>query len=590
MNWPHLGQLLCCVFLFINLGYSQVLVVGQKSQDDQDEGLFFRQTGTVLFLDQNEIEQFNDASLNDVLQRYGSLYLTNQGPQSSLFLRGANSSHVTVLIDGVQVNDPSSPNRAFDFSKISLSSLKSIEILQGPQSIIHGGDALAGVISLTTKDQGTKNRASLALGRYQTLNSSVTVGARFAALKSQTTIDLLDSKGFSLAKTAKSSLATADPRQRLNLTQQLSTDTLKFSLSLLQDKFSIDRNSSSGYTDDPNDYSRDQQASLSLNYTKALTQNFKQNYLLGARQQKRETIQIKDDFHSQEKKDTFRSSLIDVKLDHSLFLGKHSSQFGVDFYLEKSKFPQKRQTQTKALYLQQRYDHNHFFVSAGARVDSVVTQSFSVGMTPYENAILKYHYATGFKEPSLFQLFDTNFGNPSLSPERSTHHELSWLHKGFFQLAVFETRTKNLISFDPQSFVSINIGGSRVRGIEWQSTLFNSLAHQISMDITALEAIELETKKKLLRRPERKWGLKWSADWSAQWNSFIHLRWLSSRLEFDGTQLGAFSQVDALAKYRLDQDTQLSVKMENVFKAQNETAAGFNTGGRIWTLGFQRNF
>jgi vitamin B12 transporter len=68
------------------------------------------------------------------------------GGQTSVFMRGTNSNQVKVLIDGIDVSDPSNPNRSFDFGQ-----LLTADIERGPQSGLYGADAIGGVISIITK-------------------------------------------------------------------------------------------------------------------------------------------------------------------------------------------------------------------------------------------------------------------------------------------------------------------------------------------------------------------------------------------------------------------------------------------------------
>jgi vitamin B12 transporter len=100
------------------------------------------------------------------------------GGQTSVFMRGTNSNHTKVLIDGIDVSDPSTPNGAFDYAHLLAPDIQQLEVLRGPQSGLYGSDAIGGVVSIVSQkgDGPPRAAASIETGSFNTFNQSVGLG------------------------------------------------------------------------------------------------------------------------------------------------------------------------------------------------------------------------------------------------------------------------------------------------------------------------------------------------------------------------------------------------------------------------------
>src|SRR6267154_621857 len=131
-------------------------------------------------------------TLPDLLKEVPGLNVVQSGGpggQTSVFMRGTNANHTKVLIDGIDVSDPSSPNAAFDFGQLLTQDIQTLEVLRGPQSGLYGSDAIGGVINVITKSGsgppkfvarseggsfGTFNQTGLASGSLDRIHYAAT--------------------------------------------------------------------------------------------------------------------------------------------------------------------------------------------------------------------------------------------------------------------------------------------------------------------------------------------------------------------------------------------------------------------------------
>jgi vitamin B12 transporter len=141
------------------------------------------ETGKVLtVIDQEQIARSAGKDLSQLLNEQVGLVInganSNPAKDKSVFLRGAAGKYTLILIDGIPVNDPSGIDGAFDLRLLSIDQIERIEILKGSQSTLYGTDAIAGVINIITKTKGKKpvnGSGILSYGSFNTLRANVGV-------------------------------------------------------------------------------------------------------------------------------------------------------------------------------------------------------------------------------------------------------------------------------------------------------------------------------------------------------------------------------------------------------------------------------
>ena len=185
---------------------------GDGNGTDQTEAIIVTASGVarpkdetgqaVSIIDRARLEQLQSATIADALRTVPGVAIAQRGPagsQTSVFLRGGNSSQTLVLIDGVRVNDVSSPNGAFDFGALQTGNFGRIEVLRGANSVIWGSQAIGGVIALTAlaPTAAFVVRASAEGGHAGSWRASANASGTSGAIKASFGAGWSDSEGIS---------------------------------------------------------------------------------------------------------------------------------------------------------------------------------------------------------------------------------------------------------------------------------------------------------------------------------------------------------------------------------------------------------
>ncbi len=561
----------------------------------------------IEVFDQEDIE--NAFSITDLLKRSSDISVSQSGPaggNTSLFLRGSDSSHVLVVLDGIILNDVGNPNRQFDFSKLTLNNIERIEILKGSQGLLYGSNAIGGVILLTSKkllDNTPKNTqfsSQVNFGSNKTINPSFDLQKLWADTGTGISLGVehLKSDGFSAANDNQVK-ADRDGVERtnfnFNLDQRLSSqNSMTLHFKQLQEQSDLDKKGGSG-GDDPNYYQTTKQQFFNVEL-KHLWASGETKLNISQSDIKRSVLDEPDVAHPTIIKTFNRGILKVVGLNHTHdFSNQFTINSNVDYQHESDQ--QKHSNNNLSFFNYARIESGKHVLNLGGRLDK--NQYFkdyftykTAYMFSFEKTSLKLTLSSGFRSPSLNQLFDPTYGNKNLSPEKSRssevgiNHAFSKLTHG--EMVVFKTDIKNRLSYDPGTFVNKNFGNAKIYGVE--NNLKTALNSNFSTQISAtwLRAIDLQTKLKLARRP--------------RFNFRLTLNYVADRSTLSIDALHTGSRHDDVANtvqmkrytiFNLGQNFKWSdhyssyVKLNNLFNNKYEEVFGYGTGGRLVTVGFK---
>lgn len=496
---------------------------------------------SVTVITSKEIEAQQRRTLPDVLRMVPGLNVVQTGGpggQTSVFMRGTESNHVKVVIDGIDVRDPSNPNGSFDFANLLTADIERVEVLRGAQSGLYGSDAIGGVIAIYTKkgEGPPKVTSSIEGGSFGTFNQSV--GARGGAGRFNYAFNISHFKADEIPVTPKEVLLPG--QRRFDNRYDNWTYSGKIGVDLTPD---LTLNFVARYTDSqlwftgdgftsPNQY----QSGLDVNhlYTRSeavwraldgrVTSYFGFNYADLSNDNLRP-----DSFYDGERTSGDWRTIFDVAHGYKIVTGANyqldaidvAGGFGAPVDVDewnRGAFVELQSEPVKNLFLvaNVRYDD---FENFGGHETWRVAPAYVIEATGTK---LKGSVGTGFKAPSLSERFrDTPafgfFANPNLKPEESTGYDAGFEQsilsdRARFGATYFYNDITNLIDYNDMFTTNINIGQATTEGVEIFAAADVTDRVRVRVDYTYTEARNEDDDSQLLRRPRNKASL--SVGWT----------------------------------------------------------------------------
>jgi len=566
---------------------------------------------SVTVITAKDIERDQRRTVPDALSTVPGLNVVQTGGpggQTSIFMRGTNSNHTKVLIDGIDVSDPSSVNRSFDLGQLLTSDVQQIEVLRGPQSGLYGSDSIGGVISIITKKGegppratgmieggsfGTFNQTAALSGAQDRINYAFNV-AHFRSTDTPVTpLELLPpgrkANGNNYDNMTYSTKLGADVNENfsVNAVARYTDATLRFT-------------SDSGFPSFPNAAQSTQtvhqlftrgEAVWSLfdgriknyfgvNFTNHWNSNISPGNIAP-------TIttgdRVRYDWHSVTQLAPF----------HTVVIGaEHETET-----LQTSTLSAENVNKAGYVELQSQFANRLFLVENVRQDDNDrfgehPTYRFAPALLiPVTETKLKGSYGTGFKAPTLNQLFVSFpqfgfFANPNLRPEESVGYDAGFEQPLFndrmrFGSTYFHNDIRNLIAPDRFFTTNINIGQATTEGTENFVSAVITDRLRVRTDYTFTRTVDAGTKLELLRRPKEKWST------NVIWNPIDPLTLSATVLHtgsfIDGNRsfsiprllAPAYTVVNLAADYVINDQIKIFGRVDNLFNVRYQNPTGF---------------
>lgn len=526
------------------------------------------------------------------------------GGLSSLRIRGAKQ--VTILIDGVQVNDPSTTDGSANFANFDVNAVERIEILRGPQSILYGSDAMGGVINVITKSgsEGFGGSAYIEGGSYKTFNGGTNIYGGNEKIHYSLSARTITSDGISKADENDGN-TEQDAYKNTSLHAKITGQLSEIFKTDLIARYSKTRNEFDDFgpvdgdkIDHSSDYliaSRNHldlwdgrfKNTLSFEFSHSLRQN--ETPLAVTEVGNGERLNI-DYFAHYQIDDTFGLS---VGLQHEETSAKSAStqKFNIDSILtEVSAQVIGNLTFTAGA----RYDHHNQY---GKTVSPRITAAYyreETGTKIFSN------WAEGFKAPSIFQLtFICGFcgltaANPDLKPEETSGWEIGFEQEIMgqdivFGVTYFDQKIKNLVDFSFSAGFD-NIAQARTKGFE----IFIDAALNDSISInghyTFTDANDVLSGDPLPRVPKNTAYGEIRVQLIEDLNLGLSVTYNDKTTDPFSPDTDNWTRVDIRAAYQINDIFEIYGRIDNLLNLEYQQVFGFGTADRSAYIGMRAKF
>ncbi|MBQ0758294.1 MAG: vitamin B12 transporter [Zhongshania sp.] len=557
----------------------------------------------VTVFERADIERIQPNDLQELLSRaVGVSFVRNggRGASTSLFLRGNQSNHTLVMIDGVRIG--SATNGAPALTNLPPELIERVEIVRGSRSSLYGSEAIGGVINIITRKyhdtDGIQPMLQVGVGTQGT--RKVLAALSGGNEQTQANISILHEETDGVDNTSSKAGVAGDDDA---FEQTAINASFSHKINDAAELFALYQNSQT-----ESDYDNSCRAGGVSYQCSPYTDgevsiaNIRGEFrpleswllTLSAGESKDEST---IDYHYVDPAavgvsgDTFDTTRRVYSLQNDWMLGEHhiltvGAERSLD-HVESNLSYGEVNRGNKGGYAQWQGDYGVVDALVGFRKDDNdqfgknETKNISLGFDLDDEIKIIASYGEGYNAPTFNDLYYPFYGVSTLNPETSQNLELElrgnqrW---GNWSATRFENDVDNLIQYNPATFGPDQIEGAEIKG--WEFSVSSAIQEwSIDANISLLDATDAKTGLDLRRRADKQANLDVGREWQ-QWSVNGSLRLVSSRFEdtANNDELGGYGLVDSTVSYRVNEQVKLQLALKNIFDKEYVSARSFSFG------------
>lgn len=586
-------------------------------------------TGTsISIVTAQDIRATQKTLLADVLRETPGVTVVRAGgpgAQTSMFIRGVGGEQTAVLIDGVRINDPSTPGGTAHITDLITTGVERVEILRGPQSTLYGSHAIGGVVNILTQrgEPGLRAEALVEAGSFDSWRAAGTVAGGSEKVHGSLSASLYDTNGVSAADVDDGNTEKDGYRNWgvLGSFGAALTDAIRLDLKGLYNRGSaeFDGFPPPSYTfADSDNHTRNELYSGYAGVTFG-TPDGPMSNRLGIGFSRTDRVDFEGDVQTNDTRGQNRrfeyQGVVRMIEGTEITFGAESERTKIRNMSQWDLEPLKAAVDMHSYYVQgQATLVNNLTLTAGVRYDDHDTFGSHTSLrvagayqVPQTDTLLRANWGEGFKAPTLYQLYSV-YGNDALQAETSEGWEVGvdqGLVEGRIRVSAtwFQNKLTNQIDYvsctpaDPMCASGRygyydNVARASFKGLELGLLLQPIDPLVIKANYTWLKPRNEVTDTDLARRARD--SFQTSVNWQASDRLGLSASLTMTGDSYDSAgnlnRLDGYTLVDVRASYAVAKGLELYGRIENVLDADYEVARGYGVLGRGAFIGLRATY